>query len=271
MAHAGQMATGRVVAIINQEHQCDGSSWRDAQAQAGRIGWRAFGATAARAVGGGASAGVAIAIPKGINGGVEKKGDHDCAPPESKGRLAKLWVQDILPCGVTILSVYMWHSEGHTDRNVRLLCKALEEAKRSKGPWLLAGDFQQEPHDLLKWAAPLVEKVGGKVVCTEQPTNRPGAGTPARLDYFIVSPEIGQAVVDTHLITEFGWTEGGESRAVGAKPHALVAIKLKSTPVQRYMDVIKTPRSFERKKPIGCARAPIWCTQEEGAEEEEGG
>ena len=34
------------------------------------------------------------------------------APPESKGRLAKLWVQDILPCGVTMLSVYMWHSEG---------------------------------------------------------------------------------------------------------------------------------------------------------------
>ena len=272
MAHASQLPTGRVVAIINQEHQCDGSSWRDAQAQAGGKGWRAFGANAVRTGGGGASAGVAIATQRGTNAGVEKKGDHDCAPPESKGRLAKLWVQDILPCGVTMLSVYMWHSEGHTDRNVRLLCRALEEARLSKGPWLLAGDFQQEPNDLLKWAAPLLEKVGGKVVCTEEPTNRPGTGTPARLDYFIVSPEIRQAVIGIQLITELGWEEEGERRAVEAKPHALVAMKLKSTAVQRHMDAIKTPRKFERKKPIGCARAPIWPIQEEGAEEEaEGG
>ena len=111
MGHAARFGKGRVVAIINQEHQCDERTWMDAQAQAMAKGWRAIGAQAVSTGEKGASAGVAIATPKEISAGVARQGDHNCAPNESRGRLTKLWVQDILPCGATLLSAYMWHSE----------------------------------------------------------------------------------------------------------------------------------------------------------------
>ena len=205
----------------------------------------------------GRSAGVAIATPKEVNAGVSKQGDHDCAQRESKGRLAKLRVQDVLPCGITILSIYMWHTEGRSDRNLRLLSRAFEEARVTGGPWMIAGDFQQEPTDLLGWAAPMLEKEGASILCTKEATNRPGVGRPARLDYFIVSAELKNAVTDIRVVTEFGWEEEGEWRAMEAKPHAMVAIRIRADAVQKYYNAIWEPRKFGRQKPIGCARAPI--------------
>ena len=131
MSHAGQTAKGRAVAIINQEHHCDASSWMDAQAQAGRRGWNAVAALATATKEGGKSAGVAIATPRGTSAGVHKKGEYDCSPRDSKGRLAKIWMQDLPPCGVTVLTVYLWHSEGHSERNMLLLSRAIEGASIS--------------------------------------------------------------------------------------------------------------------------------------------
>ena len=103
----------------------------------------------------------------------------------------------------------------------------------------------------------MLERVGARVVCTEGPTNWPGTGKPARLDCFIVSPELRHAMCDIRLITEFGWEEGAVSRAMAAKTHALVAIKVMARAIDRHMDSIRMPRKFERKKPVGCARAPV--------------
>ena len=259
VAHAATMGKGKVVAVINQEHHCDAAKWRDAQAQVGRKGWKAVGVHAVHTTRGGASAGVAIATPTNVNAGVGKKGEHDCAPQESAGRLMKLWIQDLLPSGVMLLSIYLWHSEGHTDRNVRLLCRALEEANIAKGPWIQAGDFQQDPDDLLKWAAPLLDKAGAKIVCTKEATNTPGEGTHSRLDFFIVKAELREAVEAVELIKEFAWEEEGEqeARALRASPHAAVVLKFRAQAMKRYSYAIRVPRRFQPFKPIGCPRAPV--------------
>ena len=145
-----------------------------------------------------------------------------------------------------------------------LLSRAIEEARISRGPWLIAGDFQQEPEELLKWAAPMLEAVGAKITCSEQPTNRPGEGTWAKLDYFIASPEMSNAIGEVRLTTEFAWEEDGEKKAMAAKPHALVVVRVRSSAVQRHMEALKMPRKFERHKPVGCARAPRVPQEEQG-------
>ena len=90
VSHASYMMKGKVVALMNQEHQCNAMTLRDAQAQLGKRGWKAAGVHAARTEAGGSSAGVAIATPKEVNAGITKEGEHDCAPEESKRRLMKL-------------------------------------------------------------------------------------------------------------------------------------------------------------------------------------
>ena len=139
------------------------------------------------------------------------------------------------------------------------MCRALEEDNAARGPWILAGGFQQDPNDLLKWAAPLLSKAGAKIVCTEEPTNAPGEGTHSRLDFFIVKADLREAIKAVELIKEFAWEEEGEekARAARATPHAVVVLKLRAEEVKRYSQAIRAPRRFQPTKPIGCPRAPV--------------
>ena len=105
-----------------------------------------------------------------------------------------------------------------------------------------------------------------KIPCTEGPTNTPGSGTPARLDYFIVRADLKDAIKGVRMIKEFAWEEEGEKRAMAANTHALLALEIQSNAVQRYMDTIRAPRKFERYKPVGCPRAPIVPCGWEGTE-----
>ena len=56
-------------------------------------------------------------------------------------------------------------------------------------------DAQQELDELLRWAAPMILKAGGRLVCPDLVTCVPGAGKSRRLDYFIVDSVLANATV----------------------------------------------------------------------------
>ena len=50
-----------------------------------------------------------------------------------------------------VLSVYLWHSEGLSERNRLILEAAGEAIETFGGAWMLAGDFNMTPEDLQRW------------------------------------------------------------------------------------------------------------------------
>ena len=66
----------------------------------------------------------------------------------AEGRIAACHVGAVCRGGFHILSVYLWHSEGLTARNLHLLQTLAQVISRLRGPWLLAGDFNITPQEL---------------------------------------------------------------------------------------------------------------------------
>ena len=85
----------------------------------------------------------------------------------------------------------------------------------------------------------------------------------------------GGAVQGIRVQEELSWWEDGQRKAAPARPHKLVALKLSSCSLPTIMQCIQTPRQFPRKKPVGCARAPIappqGYTQASGSQRQEEG
>ena len=48
-------------------------------------------------------------------------GTWDHGTGDAAGRVAAAWVQDVTRAGVLVVSTYLWHSEGLTERNIRVL------------------------------------------------------------------------------------------------------------------------------------------------------
>ena len=87
-----------------------------------------------------------------------------------------IWVQQVVPCGVLMLSVYLFTVEGPSPRNVELLGEALRVARACGSPWILGGDFQDAPQEDEAWAGAMVEKAGGKFFFGEEPSVYPSNG-----------------------------------------------------------------------------------------------
>ena len=63
------------------------------------------------------------------------------SPVDCPGRLSALWTQGIMSVGLVVISVYLFDSEGMSDRNRRLLDAAGDHIAKLGLPWLLMGDF----------------------------------------------------------------------------------------------------------------------------------
>ena len=70
--------------------------------------------------------------------------------------------------GVHIISIYLWTSEGLTERNLALLHRLKLLVRTLKGPWIVGGDWNVEPELLQSsgWARYLK----GQIFATEGPT-----------------------------------------------------------------------------------------------------
>ena len=110
--------------VFNQEHHPHGGAFTDLQYDAKASGWSLIGAPAARSAAAGNSAGVSVAVKQGISIGAIG-GECDLSVRNCLGRLAGLWIQAGLETGFLLLSVYLFHTEGATQRNKSIVRRAL--------------------------------------------------------------------------------------------------------------------------------------------------
>ncbi len=240
---AQELGANAPIAILNQEHHADDERYVDLQATLKKSGWSCAGAKAVRTAAGGRSAGVAVATPAHVPAACVGAPHADRSPRLSPGRLAAEWIQDVVPSGISAVSAYLHDTEGPTPRNFQLLANAIETARAAGCPWIIALDGQQEPAQLLGWAAPLVAATGASLVHTTEATHFPGHGVPRCIDYFIVDERLLPAVREIRIIEEFCYHEGGQLVRVPARPHRAVKLVLRTTAVQREQTVLKTPKS----------------------------
>jgi hypothetical protein len=106
------------VAILCQEHHAGAEQLADLQAQVRKDGWRIAASRATQTVAGGWSAGVGICTPAHVAAGVDSALTAvDCSPAGSPGRVAALWVQQVAPGGIVLLSCYLHDVEHGSVRN----------------------------------------------------------------------------------------------------------------------------------------------------------
>jgi hypothetical protein len=246
VAAAQAMGKGKVCAILSQEHHARGSAIADLQADLRRCSWRMAVVSATRGEGGGASAGVGVATPSHVPSGLRPGWSSDSSPKAHPGRICIHWVQAVVPCGILCVSVYFYHTEGASPRNLSLLDQALARARASECLWCLALDANQTPTDLLTWAAPLIHMSKGKVIAPDVPTHYPAVGEARTIDFFIVHSTLAAAVEKVDVVD-----------LVASKPHRAVSISFKANGIPRMQTAIKAPRRFPRGRPIGCSRHPV--------------
>ena len=122
---------------------------------------------------------------------------------------------------------------------------------------MLGMDAQEEPEELARWAAPLLQKVGGKIMHPENETFHPGVGRPKRMDYFLMDERLVGAVKTILTQAELRCQSRDSPYTIRATPHRVVRLIMKVQSVQRLKQVLRTPKRFEVAKPIGCARKPV--------------
>jgi len=127
----------KVAIILGQELHASGHDWIDVQHHGRSHGWAVQGALATPGEEGKWKAGVCVAAR--CHYGLAKAGSlaHDISPKGSPGRLCVAWVDGVIKGGLMVLSTYLWHSEGLTERNRQLLEVAVQAIRGFGGAWLL--------------------------------------------------------------------------------------------------------------------------------------
>ena len=146
-----QARGARTCAILNQEHQQWKRDLGELQQQAGGAGWKLGVVPAVVGPKGGASAGVAVVVRKGV-GFDRVLGGWSGGSGEADGRVAVAWVQAVTKAGILVISVYLWTNEGLAARNLKVLVAAAIVIDRHGGPWLMRGDFNMTPEELQRGA-----------------------------------------------------------------------------------------------------------------------
>ena len=72
----------------------------------------------------------------------------DFSPPDMPGRLSATWTHGIVRGGMVMISIYLFDSEGMSERNRKLLDTAGDLIASLGLPWALMGDFNMTPEEL---------------------------------------------------------------------------------------------------------------------------
>ena len=236
----------KVVAILNQEHQQGQGKVQDLQHWSKEMGWSMAASKATSTDKGGWSAGTAVVTPRNVHAGVKEGIRVDMSTENSKGRIAQTWLMHVVPCGVMVSAVYLWHTERGTQRNTELLGRALRGMVESGCPWIMGMDANDTPRGLEEWAGGMIEKAGGRIVCQKEATHYPAVGAARNIDFFIVSEALTSAIKGVSIVEE-----------VSLAPHRAVSVKLGCMKERLLQWSLRTPKAFPRAKPIGCGRCPV--------------
>ena len=180
-------------ALIVQEHHARADAWVDLVAQSRRKKWHLLGAVAdeAKRAEGKAGVGVLARTPTCI--GRAGKLQVDLSPPESKGRISAVWLDGLVRGGILIVSVYLYDSEGLSNRNVDLLERAGAAITQHGGPWIIGGDFNMTPAEL-SGVDNIIRRMRGVIVAPNCPTCRAGSGVGRIIDFFIIDHRLHGSV-----------------------------------------------------------------------------
>ena len=135
--------------LVQEFRGADSTAIQAKQRAAAREGWGLAVTPAICTPKGGISAGVGVAARSAYGMTVHELGE---IPECAKGRIAACHVGAVCKGGFHILSVYLWHSEGLTARNLDVLQTLAQVISRLRGPWLLAGDFNITSQEFLPLA-----------------------------------------------------------------------------------------------------------------------
>ena len=231
--------------IVNQEHQTRGAELMDLQYDAHNAGWNLHGSPAAKTLKDGLSAGVAVAVRKSVGCGlVHGKSDH--SPRSSPGRLSAVWVQAGPDTGFLVASLYMYHSEGMSIRNRKLLEHALAVVKSYGPPWLICGDFNMTPEELTTLFGYALNLANAYVFAPRAPTHFSDGGANRTLDYLICSDTAHQWVDSIYV-----------DQGLKVSPHRAVRVRIRAERHNFKVAKLNAPKQFPVRKPIGCARLPV--------------
>jgi hypothetical protein len=237
---------GGSAAILVQEHQSRGAAMVDLHHQVKEMGWKVADTEAVIGAGGGSSAGTCIVAPRSVGWAPPANdGRWDWSPIRSPGRVTAAWLEAGTKCGLLLVSLYLWTSEGMSARNLGLLEQALVTASRHGSPWIIGMDANVSPEALTVAASRLLERFGAVVKNAGEATFSPGRGAPSELDFFLVDCRIADAVEKVEI-----------ELAIPSRPHKAVRLDLKGSRVSGLITTMRAPKAFPRALPVGCARAP---------------
>eukprot|EP00971_Amphidinium_carterae_P336082 6472238-Amphidinium_carterae.3 len=226
--------------LAMQEHHLKESDIPRARLQTVDLGFRML-FTAALPTQFGTRAGVAIGARTYV-------GRQSVPSPEEAcldGRVCAAKFNLGVPGGVTIISVYL--TPGATMEVTRNELHALlHMVRRTEGPWIVCGDWNQAPHQLREWR--FAEAAGGELHHTSLPTCTAGVGRV--LDYFLIAHELSPLVLSLERIEDSITT-----------PHWAVRLTLRRTKAEDQVRVRRKKCKFPEHRPCGPLRwqpLPVW-------------
>ena len=247
--------------VLGQEHRLEAARCDDESGKLEREGWRCGFTSAKRSAvrvksesALATSAGTFVAAPKhwGLEWVWPTRGWQTKAMSAHQGRIAMAWTPILR--GLTVFSVYFYHSEGWTERNQQLLGLLGDEVRRCAGLWVIGGDFNMEPEAFGQFATPA--RLPGILVAPAIPTFRHGASV-RRFDYFVVHRAVACQIREVCVLEESG-----------ISPHHPVRMQLKRSFQGLVTRVQAVPRALPQPG-VGCAREPWrWDTQRERSMDE---
>ena len=211
--------------VLIQETKCtSGRRALTAERAAARARWGLLITPAVNTELDGVSAGVAVAARSHF--GMAGHSSAAERPACGRGRTAGGHVSIACKGGIHVLSLYLWCSEGLTQRNLDLLQYVAQLLAAVRGPWVLAADFNCEPK--LLQDSGWLDLVGGVIV-------EPGRATCGRrtYDYFVIARGLQRAVRGIAVVTD-----------AGLHPHSPVRLYLQGKPRRLLARTLVHPHKF---------------------------
>ena len=219
-----------------------------------RLGWKCAIVPSVPTKEDGLSAGVLIAAPTccgmtHLDHGMLAE-SWDCSTQCSPGRLCVAWIDAVVKGGIMAGSLYLWHTEGLSERNRGLLNAFAEQVFAYSGPWSLQGDFNMSPNVLLdsEWGAAWLKLIGGTVVYDSQVGSCKTPQGRSTIDWFVIDRRLATEVSAETLLDESV-----------CSPHSPVVLSVGKNARQHMVMHHVVPKPWPCKKPIGCpTEPPMW-------------